>query len=128
MPSRSFGSWLERYAGWSNRWQDWQERLVGLGILLIGLTLVILSATSLPLWPAVFLWSVFAGMLGMASWQGWYKVFGPVLFYDMVRTARRSRYVIIRLVYGGFLLAVLCYLYLILWVTTNFNLNPNRLH
>src|SRR5437016_2108663 len=116
MPSnRSSAAWLERFLPWSNRWADWQERLVGLGIIVIALTLVILSATSLSLWPAVLLWTIFAVLLGITSWQGWYKLFGPVLFYDMVRTSRRSRYVIIRLTYGGFLLLVLCYLYFILW-------------
>jgi ABC-type transport system involved in multi-copper enzyme maturation permease subunit len=121
-------NWLTRVFPWSNRWADWQERLIGLGILSIGLTLAILSATTLTLWPAVLLWGIYAGLLGFASWQGWYLLFGPVLFYDMVRTARRSRYMIIRLVYGGFLLFILCYLYLILWVSTQFNVNPNQMN
>ena len=41
----------------------------------------------------------------ISSWLGWLKLFGPVLFYDMVRTARRSRYVFIRLLYASLLLA-----------------------
>jgi len=125
---RIAGSWLERTFPWSNRWVDWQERLIGLGLFLIALILVLLTATVLTFWPATFLWGVFAILVGLASWQGWYKLFGPVLFYDMVRTARRSRYMILRLLYGGFLLFVLCYLYLIMWVAANFNLNAQQVN
>jgi ABC-type transport system involved in multi-copper enzyme maturation permease subunit len=37
----------------------------------------------------------------------WRRLCGPVLFYDMVRTARQGRYALIRLVYGIILFAAL---------------------
>ena len=45
--------------------------------------------------------------------RGWLKLFGPVLFYDMITTARRSRYVVMRLLYAAILLGILCFMYLI---------------
>lgn len=43
----------------------------------------------------------------------WFKVFGPVLLYDLVRTARRSRYVLIRCLYAGLVVVLLLWMYLI---------------
>src|SRR5690242_17379337 len=40
------------------------------------------------------------------------RLFGPVLPYDMVRTARRGRYVLIRCLYAGVLAAILGMVYL----------------
>lgn len=50
------------------------------------------------------------GSLGFAR-GGSLSLFGPVLFYDVVRTARRSRYFISRCAYLGVLTAVLCWMY-----------------
>ncbi len=33
--------------------------------------------------------------------------FGPVLFYDMIRSARRGRYFLLRMLYAGFLVFIL---------------------
>ena len=127
---QSSGNWLEHTFPWPNRLADWQERLIGLGLILIALTLV----------PAVRERSLvlarrfYSGACSPVYWvshpgKAHTSYFGPVLFYDMVRTSRaRSRYMITRLIYGGFLLFILCYLYLILWVSTNFNLNPNEMN
>ena len=40
------------------------------------------------------------------------RLFGPVLSYDMVRTARRGRYVLIRFLYATMLAVVLGLIYL----------------
>src|SRR2546425_8596798 len=95
---------------WSNSWDSWRERLVGALFLALGLLLVYLTATLLTFWPALILWAAYTLVLAVASRQGWLRLFGPVLFYDMVRTARRSRYSLIRIIYGGFLFLTLCYL------------------
>jgi ABC-type Na+ efflux pump permease subunit len=39
--------------------------------------------------------------------QGWVTLFGPVLFYDLVRIARRGRYILLRVAYALLLLLVL---------------------
>jgi ABC-type transport system involved in multi-copper enzyme maturation permease subunit len=50
--------------------------------------------------------------LGVVLRRGWLRLFGPVLFYELVRTARRSRYVALRSLYACLLLLVLLSVYL----------------
>ena len=76
-----------------------------------------LSALYLAFWPAAILWALFAIGLAVCSRQGWLKLVGPVLLYDMIRTARRVRYAIMRMLYAGLLLFMLCYLIMILSLT-----------
>ena len=45
----------------------------------------------LTFWPAILLWSLFAAAIVVCTRQGWLKLFGPVLVYDMIRTSRRNR-------------------------------------
>ena len=47
--------------------------------------------------------------------RGWLKVFGPMLWYDLVRTGRRARTYLIRGAYLLILLAVLWMLYVNAW-------------
>ena len=42
---------------------------------------------------------------------GWPKLFGPVLFYDLIRLARRGRYALLRCLYALFLLLMLYSVY-----------------
>ncbi|MBI1830295.1 MAG: ABC transporter permease, partial [Planctomycetes bacterium] len=58
-------------------------------------------------WTGVFLWAIYAAAVVVGTRQGWLLLFGPVLFYDMVRTARQSRYVLLRLAYALLLLMIL---------------------
>jgi ABC-type transport system involved in multi-copper enzyme maturation permease subunit len=109
---------------WTSSWADWRERFVGFTLLSITGWMLLLTFTVLPILVSVFVWIVYGAILGFVSWAGWYKLFGPVLFYDMVRTSRRARYLIMRLIYGAFLLLVLSYLYLILFVAMQ--MNPNQ--
>jgi ABC-type transport system involved in multi-copper enzyme maturation permease subunit len=44
--------------------------------------------------------------------QGWIRLFGPVLFYDLVRTGRRSRNILLRCIYATALLFILYTVYL----------------
>src|SRR5581483_366151 len=49
-------------------------------------------------------------LLAVLAWLlrgGWVRLFGPVLFYDLVRLARRNRYFIIRCAYAVGLLLML---------------------
>ncbi|HZZ81204.1 MAG TPA: ABC transporter permease subunit [Gemmataceae bacterium] len=103
--------WVRQSVAWSNSWHSWQERLVLLAFLLVGVGLGFLS-TSINPWTAVGLWCFYALGLVVCSQQGWLKLFGPVLFYDMVCTARRSRYLVIRLLYAVLLLGILIVMFL----------------
>jgi ABC-type transport system involved in multi-copper enzyme maturation permease subunit len=113
-------SWFRQTFAWSQGWATWRERLVVLLFFVIGVGLVYLSAARLALWQATIAWALYGLALAVCSRQGWIKLFGPVLFYDMVRTSRRSRYSIIRILYGGFLFFILCYMFLILQLGPHF--------
>src|SRR5437773_1513327 len=80
--------------------------VVGLGAIIGILTAV----TLLPLRYQLALAVAVIVILAVLVRQGWITVFGPVLFYDLVRIARRSRYIFIRIAYAALLL-------LILWAT-----------
>lgn len=104
-------TWVRQAVAWSNSWPSWQERLVLVLFLAIAVGLGFLTA-ALDLWKAALVWSGYFIALAICSRQGWLKLFGPVLFYDMVRTARRSRYVIMRLLYSLLLLGILIVMFL----------------
>ena len=65
----------------------------------------------LTLW---FTWLLTTALLFRGSWL---KLFGPVLWYDMVRAARRSRFFWLRLIYAGLLL--------FFWLTMLYNHRPD---
>src|SRR6516162_2316452 len=103
-------SWLGQSVAWSNSWPSWHERLTLTLFLSMAVGLGLLSVW-MQLWQSVVLWAVFFLAVTVCSRQGWLQLFGPVLFYDMVRTARRSRYVIMRLLYVSLLLTILCIIF-----------------
>lgn len=115
-------SWFRKSIAWSNSGPSWQERLVLALFLAIAAGLGFLSAW-MNFWPALLGWGIYIAAVAVCSRQGWLKLFGPVLFYDMIRTARRSRFVIMRLLYAGLLLFVLCYLYLNIVARRNAEVN-----
>src|SRR4051812_36699205 len=45
--------------------------------------------------------------------RGWLKLLGPVLFYDLVRTGRRVRYILLRTLYVLFLGLLLLWVYFV---------------
>jgi ABC-type transport system involved in multi-copper enzyme maturation permease subunit len=108
---KSGTSWLRHTMAWSNSWESWQERIVLAAFVLVAGGLAALSAVIDP-WKAVGLWYVYFLAVTICSWQGWLKLFGPVLFYDMVCTARRSRYVVMRLLYALVLLGILIVMFM----------------
>jgi len=52
--------------------------------------------------------------------QGWIFLFGPVLFYDLVRSARRTRTYVVRIIYLLLLFGLLCWLYWVWLDRTNY--------
>src|SRR5690349_6765039 len=57
-------------------------------------------------------------VLAVLSRQGWLRFFGPVLFYDMVGIARRSRYLLLRSLYVLLLSGLVFWVY-ILWIVND---------
>src|SRR4051794_23147460 len=63
----------------------------------------------LPLGYQVLLWGLLLVGLVVVG-----KLFGPVLFYDLVRSARRLRFVVVRTLYALLIAFILCWMFNIL--------------
>src|SRR5262249_11353683 len=57
------------------------------------------------------LWTVWVAAAAGLRWAGFFRLFGPVLFYDMVRTGRRPRHTVLRTLYVLFLLFIVAWVY-----------------
>ena len=76
---------------------------------------LIAYAGALDLWQLVPAWAVLLLVAAVLFRRGWLTLFGPMLWYDLVRTGRRVRTYLIRGAYLLILLAVLWMLYLNAW-------------
>src|SRR5262249_58153860 len=92
-------AWLGRQLRWSNSRQSWEERLGAL-VLLAGGFLVWWYASKLDAPQQLVLAASVVALAAILLRRGWLKLFGPVLFYDMVRAARRNRYLFLPTVFS----------------------------
>jgi ABC-type transport system involved in multi-copper enzyme maturation permease subunit len=74
----------------------------------------------------ILLWVQWLALALVLRSQGLFTVTGPVLFYDLVRYARRSRYVLVRCLYAGILTILLGWVYLFFWLGTDDGTIPAR--
>jgi hypothetical protein len=96
-PSRR--SWPRRLASWG----EWCAAAAVLG----GIGMLILFGDRLTLGSSIVL-AMLVFVVLTVGWQcGWVKLFGPVFFYDLVRTARRGRSFLLRCIYATALLVML---------------------
>jgi ABC-type transport system involved in multi-copper enzyme maturation permease subunit len=106
----AWAAWLRRRLPWSNSRRAWAERLAGAALLAGGAALIAFG-DSLGLAQRVVLWGLLlvvgAGLLR----RGWVQLFGPVLFYELLRLGRRGRYVAVRCLYAFVLLLFLLLVY-----------------
>jgi ABC-type transport system involved in multi-copper enzyme maturation permease subunit len=110
----SCAAWVGRTLSWSAGRAAWQESFAALLLLAwAGVTAWQGGRLSWPLQAA--LWAVLPVALAVLLRRGGLKLFGPVLAYDLVRTARRKQQAALRSCYGSCLLAVFFFLYLT-WV------------
>lgn len=56
-------------------------------------------------------WVFLLGMFAFLARQGWFSLCGPVFFYDLVRTTRRSRFLLYR-IYAYFILTLVGFFYM----------------
>src|SRR5271165_790050 len=96
---------------WCRRHLAWQE-LLGTLVLFVAGGALWWFGGALTAAAQVVLWLALALCAAVLLRRGWLKLFGPVLFYDMVRAARRGRYILARCAYAALLL-------LFLWSTYN---------
>jgi ABC-type transport system involved in multi-copper enzyme maturation permease subunit len=102
--------WLRRHLAWSNSRQSWEER-VGLAAILSVGALLLWFGTHIPLPTQVFAWGLLLAVSALLLRRGWLKLFGPILFYDLVRIARQRRYYWLRALYAVLLAATLGWVY-----------------
>src|SRR5579862_1726469 len=104
-------SWFQRTVPWSNSSRAWLERLA-FATLVTATTALVVFTSDMPLWSVVVAWGVLLVLFGLLLRQGWVFIFGPILFYDLVRSSRRLRTYVIRFLYIVTLFFVLCMWYL----------------
>ena len=97
---------LRRLLPWSNTPRAWLERLSLAGAVVAVVALVLFGG-GLALWLLIPAWAALVLVVAVLFRRGWLKLFGPVLWYDLVRTSRRARTYLVR---GGYLLALLAVL------------------
>ncbi len=105
---------LQRLLPWSNTRRAWLERLSLAGVA-AAVAALIAFGNGLALWQLVLAWAALVLTAAVLFRRDWLKLFGPILWYDLVRTSRRARTYLLR---GGYLLtllAVLSVLYLNAW-------------
>lgn len=99
-----------RKVGWSSSRQSWEERLAAFTLLLAG-AVTFWYGGRLALSRQIILWSILLIALAFVLRRGWIKLFGPILFYDVLRTSRRGRYHLVRFLYSLLILVVFYFLY-----------------
>jgi ABC-type transport system involved in multi-copper enzyme maturation permease subunit len=105
-----------RFAGWLRRelapsaFRRSPSRL-GVALVLAAAVLLMRFGGGLVGWQQAVLWGALLVAVAALSRRGWLRLFGPVLFYDLVRTARRSRTYLLRAAYAVALLAALAFVY-----------------
>src|SRR4051794_15994732 len=93
-----------------------------LGGLTAGAVLLVALAGRLPLYSQILLWGLWLAGLTVVG-----RLFGPVLFYDLVRSARRLRFVVVRTLYALLIAFVLCWLFYVLVIEQGWQLPPARM-
>jgi ABC-type transport system involved in multi-copper enzyme maturation permease subunit len=111
---RAPSTWLRLTFRWSNSVQSWHERagdftvLAGIAVAAAVLALQGFGVIDLEWWQLALACLVPLAPALITNRMGWLKVFGPVLYYDMVRTGRRGRFIFLRMCYSGLLVLMLC--------------------
>jgi ABC-type transport system involved in multi-copper enzyme maturation permease subunit len=92
------------------RWK--LSEVIAVGLLVVFAGALIFFAKRLPTSYQLGLWGLWILALAFLFRQGWIRLFGPVLFYDLVRTGRRTRNILLRCIYATALLFILYTVYL----------------
>jgi ABC-type transport system involved in multi-copper enzyme maturation permease subunit len=91
-------------------WKVW-ERISAWSLLAFAAALL-LTSKRLAVSYQLGLWGLWIVVLAILFRRGWIRLFGPVLFYDLIRTGRRTRNILLRCLYSLALLLVLYTVYL----------------
>jgi ABC-type Na+ efflux pump permease subunit len=111
---RTVGHWLRGDDGPPGTSHPWRDRVAVFGFMvLVGVSLYA-SFRALTFGQQLIVWGLLLTIVAFGARQGWFKLVGPVLFYDMIRSARRVRFVAIRTLYALFVSFILCWMFVIL--------------
>jgi ABC-type transport system involved in multi-copper enzyme maturation permease subunit len=116
-PNSSVLQWVQRRFSWlvpADSGHVVVECVAAL-LLLVEATALLWFWQSIPPAVQVILWMQWLAMLVGLRLGGFFLLFGPVLYYDLVRAGRRRRQILIRCVYAFLLLFLICWVYL-MWV------------
>jgi ABC-type transport system involved in multi-copper enzyme maturation permease subunit len=108
--ARRFVGWLRHELAPSAFRRSWRPRL-GVVLVLAAAGLMAWRGRTLAGWKQAALWGALLVAVAVLSRRGWLQLFGPVLYYDLVRTARRARTFLLRGSYAFALLVVLFLVY-----------------
>lgn len=90
-------------------------------LFLLGVALALVVGWNLSFWKKVLIWSPLVPAFGYLLRRGSLKLFGPVLFYDLVRSGRRGRFVLMRFLYCSALLVALMWIFFIFTMERRYN-------
>src|SRR6266852_1746996 len=105
--------WLKRNLAWSNSRESWEE-LIWFAVIVAGGAVLCWIRCKLSLPQELVLWALLIIAMAVLLRRGWLRLLGPMLFYDLVRVARRPRYYFLRCLYALLLSLLLGWVYL-LW-------------
>lgn len=108
--------WFRRRLAWSNSRQAWSERLAGATLLAAVAGLAWFGGSLAPS-RRLLLWGLLLVVAAGLLRRGWVQLFGPVLFYELLRMSRRGRYIAVRCLYAIALLVFLLCVYAV-WLDT----------
>src|SRR5262245_58953262 len=98
-------AWMRHNLSWSNSRQAWQERLGALLVLSAVAAGFFWLRSVQPVWHVLYWGSLLTAAAALLH-RGWLRLFGPVLFFDLLCLARRLRYFLARVGYAAFLFLI----------------------
>jgi ABC-type transport system involved in multi-copper enzyme maturation permease subunit len=111
---------------WSTSSQAWRERIADVALIgSVTLGALITFLFSLQWWQILGVWAICLVPAIAFGAVGWLKLFGPVLYYDMIRQARQSKFAIFRFLY---VLLLVFLLFSIATGITNWRLSVTSTH
>jgi ABC-type transport system involved in multi-copper enzyme maturation permease subunit len=107
-----YTSWLRRTVPWPASGRAWGECLAGVSLVVAAVALYWFGGTltSLAAW---LLWGLLLTIAAVLLRRSGVSLLGPVLWYDMVRTARQGRMAFARWVYAALLFVLVFAVYLV---------------
>src|SRR5581483_6898168 len=110
--------WLRRTLSLSNTKQSWQERFSAAFLLAAALSIVwFRGRLSLP--QEAVAWGLLVFITAIVLRRGWFRLSGPLLFYELLRIARRRRHFVARALFPVPVAILVWWVYF--WMATNGN-------